>query len=146
MIPSVFTDMILEINVLWNVITYILIIPKFRKVSAAFTYSVEEWLFSPFRSSCTYKNSRLHILDYVNLQICIITFLKACQIDQTCTFPICLFEMYSNIILRPMPKIWVVSKYTSLSMNWPPLWSSGQSSWLQIRRPGFDSRHYQNKK
>jgi hypothetical protein len=25
----------------------------------------------------------------------------------------------------------------------PPLWSSGQSSWLQIRRPGFDSRHYQ---
>jgi hypothetical protein len=28
---------------------------------------------------------------------------------------------------------------------WPPLWSSGQSSWLQIQRPGFDSRHYQKK-
>jgi hypothetical protein len=28
----------------------------------------------------------------------------------------------------------------------PPLWSSGESSWLQIRRPGFDSRHYQKKK
>jgi hypothetical protein len=28
----------------------------------------------------------------------------------------------------------------------PPLRSSGQSSWLQIRRPGFDSRHYQEKK
>jgi hypothetical protein len=28
----------------------------------------------------------------------------------------------------------------------PPLWSSGQSSWLQIRRPGFDSRQYQKKK
>jgi hypothetical protein len=27
--------------------------------------------------------------------------------------------------------------------KWPPLWSSGQSSWLQIRRPRFDSRHYQ---
>jgi hypothetical protein len=27
--------------------------------------------------------------------------------------------------------------------NRPPLWSSGQSSWLHIRRPGFDSRHYQ---
>jgi hypothetical protein len=26
-----------------------------------------------------------------------------------------------------------------------PLWSSGQSSWLQIRMPGFDSRHYQKK-
>jgi hypothetical protein len=23
------------------------------------------------------------------------------------------------------------------------MWSSGQSFWLQIRRPGFDSRHYQ---
>jgi hypothetical protein len=28
----------------------------------------------------------------------------------------------------------------------PPLWSSGQRSWIQIRRPGFDSRHYQKKK
>jgi hypothetical protein len=28
----------------------------------------------------------------------------------------------------------------------PPLWSSGQSSWLQIRRPGFDSWQYQKKK
>jgi hypothetical protein len=28
----------------------------------------------------------------------------------------------------------------------PPLWSSDQSSWLQIRRPGFDSRHYKGKK
>jgi hypothetical protein len=30
--------------------------------------------------------------------------------------------------------------------NWPPLWSSDQSSWLQIQRPGFDSRNYQKKK
>jgi hypothetical protein len=26
------------------------------------------------------------------------------------------------------------------SQWWPPLWSSGQSSWLQIQRPRFDSR------
>jgi hypothetical protein len=35
-----------------------------------------------------------------------------------------------------------------LRVDWyrrPPLWFSGQSSWLQIRRPGFDSRHYQEK-
>jgi hypothetical protein len=25
----------------------------------------------------------------------------------------------------------------------PPLWSSGQSSWLRIQRSGFDSRYYQ---
>jgi hypothetical protein len=28
----------------------------------------------------------------------------------------------------------------------PPLWSSGQNSWLQIRRSGFYSRHYHGKK
>jgi hypothetical protein len=28
----------------------------------------------------------------------------------------------------------------------PPLWFSGQNSWLQIRRPKFDFRHYQKKK
>jgi hypothetical protein len=28
----------------------------------------------------------------------------------------------------------------------PPLWSSGQSYWLQVRRPGFDSLHYQKEK
>jgi hypothetical protein len=32
---------------------------------------------------------------------------------------------------------------TAFLSCWPPLWSSGQSSWLQIHRPGFDSRHYQ---
>jgi hypothetical protein len=26
---------------------------------------------------------------------------------------------------------------------WPPLWSSGQSSWLQIQRSRYDSRRYQ---
>jgi ribosomal protein L37E len=35
---------------------------------------------------------------------------------------------------------------TCFPITWLPLWSSGQSSWLQIRRPGFDSRHYQKKK
>jgi hypothetical protein len=29
-----------------------------------------------------------------------------------------------------------------LSSWWPPLWSSGQSLWLQIQRYGFDSRGY----
>jgi hypothetical protein len=30
-----------------------------------------------------------------------------------------------------------------LLLCWPPLWSVSQSSWLQIQRPGFDSRRYQ---
>jgi hypothetical protein len=32
--------------------------------------------------------------------------------------------------------------YSSYCNRVPPLWSSGQSSWLQIRRPVFDSRRY----
>jgi hypothetical protein len=35
----------------------------------------------------------------------------------------------------------VISSNQCISYR-PPLWSSGQSSWLQIQRSGFDSRHY----
>jgi hypothetical protein len=42
--------------------------------------------------------------------------------------------------------LWMtISINKSFYISWPPLWSSGQSSWLQIRRLGFDSRHYQKK-
>jgi hypothetical protein len=40
---------------------------------------------------------------------------------------------------------WNLIDYSTITTR-PPLWSSGQNSWLQIRRPGFDSRHYQKKK
>jgi hypothetical protein len=33
-----------------------------------------------------------------------------------------------------------------VNISRPPLWSSGQSSWLQIRKPEFDSRRDQEKK
>jgi hypothetical protein len=36
--------------------------------------------------------------------------------------------------------------YLSIIIQRPPLWSSDQSSWLQIRRPVFDSRYFQKKK
>jgi hypothetical protein len=37
---------------------------------------------------------------------------------------------------KRLPKWWTFLR--------PPLWSTGQSSWLQIRRYGFDSRCYQS--
>jgi hypothetical protein len=37
----------------------------------------------------------------------------------------------------------VTSNYSMFLTEWPPLWSSSQSSWLQIQRPGFDSRRNQ---
>jgi hypothetical protein len=33
--------------------------------------------------------------------------------------------------------------HTHTHKKWLPLWYSGQSSWLQIQRSGFDSRRYQ---
>jgi hypothetical protein len=40
---------------------------------------------------------------------------------------------------------WGSDQVSNMCSFWPPLWSIGQSSWLQIRRPEFDSRHYQKK-
>jgi hypothetical protein len=37
----------------------------------------------------------------------------------------------------------VLNIYFVCMKVWPPLWSSSQSSWLQIQRSGFDFRHYQ---
>jgi hypothetical protein len=39
--------------------------------------------------------------------------------------------------------VYILTYVCTYCMCIPPLWSSGQSSWLQIRRPRFDSRHYQ---
>jgi hypothetical protein len=49
-------------------------------------------------------------------------------------------------VLRDFAHINILELITVIIPNGPHLWSSGQSSWLQIRRPGFDSRHYQKKK
>jgi hypothetical protein len=47
----------------------------------------------------------------------------------------------------PEPLIILVKRLSAfahcMSITGPPLWSSGQSSWLQIQRSGFDSRRYQ---
>jgi hypothetical protein len=37
----------------------------------------------------------------------------------------------------------IAIKYVSIATFWPPLWSSGQSSWLQVQRSALDSRRYQ---
>jgi hypothetical protein len=58
-----------------------------------------------------------------------------------------------NSTSAEVKKTWLYTS-TLLTSSWRsdylvkqlPLWSSGQSSWLQIRRSGFDSRHYQKKK
>jgi hypothetical protein len=39
--------------------------------------------------------------------------------------------------LKPLQRFKIL-----LVFSGPPLWSSGQSSWLQIQRSGFDSRRY----
>jgi hypothetical protein len=52
-----------------------------------------------------------------------------------------------NIFYNPILLAISTSKKKSkaIPVTGPPRWSSGQSYWLQIRRPGFDSRQYQKK-
>jgi hypothetical protein len=60
---------------------------------------------------------------------------------------------WDNPLPKERPELQMVADQMAHSLEiqenaWqrrPPLWSSSQSSWLQIRRPGFDSRHYQKK-
>jgi hypothetical protein len=52
--------------------------------------------------------------------------------------------MYAHILNLQCTGI-VLLFYHEIKSTGPPLWSSGQSYWLEIRRPGFDSRHYQKK-
>jgi hypothetical protein len=44
---------------------------------------------------------------------------------------------------RNQPPQWLLGIRLNSHISWPPLWSSGQSSWLQIQRTGFDFRRYQ---
>jgi hypothetical protein len=61
-----------------------------------------------------------------------------------CHFTVCVYIIFRDIISRsPLAVPYINIDVTGIRL---PLWSSGQSSWLQIRRPGFDSRHYQEKK
>jgi hypothetical protein len=45
------------------------------------------------------------------------------------------------LLLQATSKIRIL--YVTFTTSGPPLWSSGQSSWLRIQRSGFDSRRYQ---
>jgi hypothetical protein len=75
-----------------------------------------------------------------------------------CSTLILKLDIYSLEILSLYSCLRIISVFYSVTINlifevffqnitahWPILWSSCQSSWLQIRRPGFDSRHYQKK-
>jgi hypothetical protein len=52
----------------------------------------------------------------------------------------CLYYTFSVIITQK-----AACKFYSKTERFL-LWSSGKSFWLQIRRPGFYSRHYEKKK
>jgi hypothetical protein len=50
---------------------------------------------------------------------------------------------YWNLVTAIKPGKEVIAFGVDIINLGPPLWSSGQSSWLQIQRSGFDSRSYQ---
>jgi hypothetical protein len=52
------------------------------------------------------------------------------------------FKPYNLLILSYLGTE-CMNQETEIKCLEPPLWSSGQSSWLQIQRSGFDPRHCQ---
>jgi hypothetical protein len=54
-----------------------------------------------------------------------------------------LFNLKTEMLIRNVGVHYQITK--RYNPEGSPLWSSGQSSWPQIQRPGFDSRHYQKK-
>jgi hypothetical protein len=61
-------------------------------------------------------------------------------IEEDSTYSFVLTCKYFHTMVSDYRRIWI-----DICVNGPPLWSSGHSTWLQIRRPGFDSRHYKEK-
>jgi hypothetical protein len=55
---------------------------------------------------------------------------------------VCIDYVALNSICLGMVKFQNYVERSSLGYIGPPLWSSGQSSWLQIQRSRFDSRRY----
>jgi hypothetical protein len=55
------------------------------------------------------------------------------------------YKLYSPPPAPIQTTVWIFPFRFLLINIRPPLWSSGQSSWLQIQRPRFNSWHYQKK-
>jgi hypothetical protein len=51
--------------------------------------------------------------------------------------------MFLFVVVVETTKLFWPENLKGKDFGRPPLWSSGQSSWLQIQRSGFNSRHYQ---
>jgi hypothetical protein len=54
------------------------------------------------------------------------------------------WDKYWYLSVQDTGYVTAIVRTITIVITRPPPWSSGH--WLQIRRPGFDSRHYQKKK
>jgi hypothetical protein len=69
-----------------------------------------------------------------------------CKLCSSFPYPNKMALMYSDKMALMSRRLTFFLNSQFICNLWPPLWSSGQSSWLQIRRPVFHSRHSQKKK
>jgi hypothetical protein len=99
-----------------------------RQSQCDFDFDLREWCLSPSWSG-TYsvepnRWSYMHVRIYKSLH------------------PTCV-EIQVREIVNSRCCFVLLALWTLFMLVWPPLWSSGQSSWLQIQRSGFDSQRYQ---
>jgi hypothetical protein len=83
-----------------------------------------------FRSTCEFVSCSLLSLLGILMQITVSWDIMPCILV------VCYHHFRRSCCHKPATKIGI-----GIRRRGPPLWSGGQSSWLQIRRPGFDSRH-----
>jgi hypothetical protein len=78
------------------------------------------------------------IFEYEQLHLNVVSISKEYNISYLicATGPICGIDPARRLVLT-------FYLYVLVEVGGSPLWSSGQSSWLQIQRSGFNSRHYQ---
>jgi hypothetical protein len=102
--------------------------------------------------SCGWMEIRFNIASYITVCTCYppVRLLDCLPRELALHFTVCLLTNCCAD-MNTAAKCWsILPKGTYIIWMfgwkcWPPLWSSGQSSWLQIRRPGFYSWYCQKK-
>jgi hypothetical protein len=106
------------------------------------------WSTSSLKRKVAYTYSRRNGLSFTPINAAVLN--NPCQ--NTCSFYVLSAISTFNLTYTEHTMEDVLNEIGNTWENWIiilgicTLYSSGQSSWLQIWIPGFDCRHYQNKK
>jgi hypothetical protein len=125
--------------------------------SSLYSFISKQFLFTEYLKSSQHKSAALHSVNSVKHKSSSDQLNKPCRILMLLRFHEVnsraqILFVYSFILLGHTegsekintPQVFFIISFINGSQYvWPPLWSSGQSSLLQIQKSGFNSRCYQ---